>query len=70
VPDRAYLYKTDLEQWRWTRKSSNGETIAASTESYRNKSDAVKNYERVAGSDSPLLEDLSSNPDDESSTTP
>jgi uncharacterized protein YegP (UPF0339 family) len=58
MPDRAYLYKTGTEQWRWTRKSANGDTVAASTESYRNKADAVSNYERVSGEDSPLLEDL------------
>jgi uncharacterized protein YegP (UPF0339 family) len=65
MPDRAFIYIRD-GQWRWTRKAPNHETVAASTEGYDRKADAIANYERVSGPNSPLLEPL--NDDDEPST--
>lgn len=57
MPDRAYLYQSGTG-YRWRRQAANGLMVAASTESYENRKDAVANYERVSGEDSPLLEDL------------
>jgi uncharacterized protein YegP (UPF0339 family) len=67
--DRAYLYRSKTG-WRWHRKADNSETVAASTEGYANRSDAISNYERVSGTDAPSLE-LLNEPDptdDEPST--
>ncbi|WP_299281519.1 DUF1508 domain-containing protein [uncultured Tateyamaria sp.] len=35
-----YLYKDNQGYWRWKLKAANHETIAVSSESYVNKSDA------------------------------
>lgn len=45
--------------WRWTIKSSNGRKIGASSEGYKNKLDAVSNFELVThrSSDSGLPND-------------
>jgi uncharacterized protein YegP (UPF0339 family) len=36
-----YLYKDTANLWRWRYVASNGKTIAVSSESYYNKSDAL-----------------------------
>lgn len=57
MTDRAILYRDGSKEYRWVRSAANGEKVAASTESYRNKMDAIANYERVSGPDAPLLVD-------------
>ncbi|WP_082443345.1 MULTISPECIES: YegP family protein [unclassified Sphingomonas] len=45
-----YLYRDNANLWRWTFVSSNGRTIAVSSESYYNKSDAQNGINLVKGS--------------------
>ena len=52
---RSTLYKDDKGEWRWVRKAVNGEVIAASTESYKRKTNAIKNYLMVSNEDAPPL---------------
>ena len=52
---RSILYKTDKGEWRWVRRAVNGEVIAASTESYKRKANAIKNYLTVSNEDAPPL---------------
>lgn len=66
MPDRSYLYRASSGEYRWRRQAMNGEVVAASSEGYLRKRDAIVNYERVSGENPPILEDLT---DDESSTT-
>lgn len=40
---RIDLYKTLFRQWRWRVKSSNGKTVAASSESFKNRLDCIDN---------------------------
>jgi uncharacterized protein YegP (UPF0339 family) len=58
MPDRAYLYRDDNKEFRWVRKSANGDRVGAATEGYRSKQHARENYERTSGPDAPTLEDL------------
>lgn len=37
------LYKTWYKQWRWKIVASNGKTVAASTESFKNRKDCEDN---------------------------
>jgi uncharacterized protein YegP (UPF0339 family) len=52
-----YIYKDVSGQWRWRYVSSNGKTIAVSSEAYWNKSDcrAAVEIMRNSGS-SPVVE--------------
>lgn len=44
--DRWKFYKDHLNEWRWTRKALNGETVGASTEGYKNRGDCYANAMR------------------------
>lgn len=46
--NKAEFYR-DGRNWRWRIWSTNGLVIGASTESYINKADAVKNFSTVTG---------------------
>lgn len=39
------IYQDKAGEWRWNVKSANGEIVAASTEGYANKQDAIANYD-------------------------
>jgi len=39
------IYQDKAGEWRWNVKGANGKIIAASTEGYTNKQDAINNYE-------------------------
>lgn len=54
-PDSAELYQDTAGEWRWSRHAPNGLIVAASTEGYAIRIDAVDNYYRVAGADAPDL---------------
>jgi uncharacterized protein YegP (UPF0339 family) len=41
------VYKDAKGEWRWKIQSSNNRTIAASSESYKNRKDAVKNLNSI-----------------------
>jgi uncharacterized protein YegP (UPF0339 family) len=47
-PDTIVVYAS-MDEWRWTRKAPNGVTIAASTEGYNDKRDAMRNITRTQG---------------------
>jgi len=34
-----WMYKDNRNEWRWTYEASNGETIAVSSEGYKNRND-------------------------------
>lgn len=40
------IYTDNAGQWRWRRKSTNGNIVGASTEGYKNKQDCIDNAER------------------------
>ena len=44
--DTWTIYKDNADEWQWTRKARNGETVGASTEGYINKSDCIANARR------------------------
>ena len=44
--DNWTIYQDNAKEWRWTRKSPNGNTVGASTEGYKNRSDCVANAKR------------------------
>jgi len=46
MADKWEFYKDANGNWRWRRKSPNGEVVGASTEGYRNKSDCEANARR------------------------
>ena len=50
MADRYVIYKDDKKQYRWRYKSSNGEIIADSGESYVNKSDCRNGINIMKGS--------------------
>lgn len=56
--EEAELIVTEDGQFRWVRRARNGETIGASTEFYKRRIDAVRNYFKVNGGDEapPLVE--------------
>lgn len=37
------LFKDDKGEWRWNRKAANNKVIGASSESFKNKQDAIGN---------------------------
>lgn len=41
------VYKDAKGEWRWKIQSSNNRVIAASSESYKNRKDAVKNLNSI-----------------------
>lgn len=43
------LYKDKAGEWRWNYAAGNGNVIAASTEGYARKADAVRGIEIVTG---------------------
>ena len=47
--DETTFWRDDNNQWRWRIKAGNHEVIAASSEAYVRRIDAVANYERVTG---------------------
>lgn len=44
--DRWEFYQEGNGDWRWRRIALNGRIVAASTEGYRNRADAVANARR------------------------
>lgn len=44
--DKWFIEKDSKGEWRWTRKATNGKTVGASTEGYKNKLDCIKNAQR------------------------
>lgn len=44
--DKWYFHQESNGDWRWTRKSPNGNTVGASTEGYRHRSDCEANARR------------------------
>lgn len=44
--DTWEVYKDRAGEWRWRRKASNGQTVGASTEGYKNKQDCIANARR------------------------
>ena len=67
MPDTARLFRGHDGAWRWRRYSANHEIIAASSEGYLHRLDAIENYQRVTGPEAPHLEEDGGN-DDEPST--
>lgn len=56
MSDEAILYRDDEGEFRWVRKSANGDVVGASTEGYVRKIDAKDNYLRGnTGPDAPEL---------------
>jgi uncharacterized protein YegP (UPF0339 family) len=49
MADRTYpsywMYKDNKGEWRWTYEAKNGETIAVSSEGYKNRSDCERGIE-------------------------
>ena len=60
MPDKAFLYRDQNDEYRWIVKAGNGERIASATEGYKDRRDAIANYERVRGDSATPLDDLSS----------
>lgn len=54
--DKATLYLDDAGEWRWRRTAENGEEVAASSEGYVDKTDAVENFDRINGPHAPALD--------------
>ena len=44
--DKWDIYIDSKGEWRWSRTASNGKTVGASTEGYKNRSDCVANAKR------------------------
>ena len=44
--DRWNFYLDSRGEWRWTRTAPNGRIVGASSEGYRNRSDAIANARR------------------------
>lgn len=44
-----YLYKDAKKEWRWSYEAKNGKTIAVSSESYKNRTDAEHSIEIMKG---------------------
>lgn len=44
--DTVLFYRDPQKEWRWKRTASNGEVVGASTEGYKNFSEAQANLER------------------------
>lgn len=44
--DTWKIYKDVSNEWRWERKSANGNIVGASTEGYKNREDCVANAKR------------------------
>ncbi|MCB1097576.1 MAG: DUF1508 domain-containing protein [Verrucomicrobiales bacterium] len=44
--DKWTLYKDKKSEWRWKRVASNGRTVGASTEGYKNRSECIENAQR------------------------
>ena len=44
--DAWRIYQDARSEWRWERKATNGRTVGASTEGYRNRADCVANAKR------------------------
>lgn len=49
MDDRVVLYRDASGGWRWRRTAPNGEPVAASSEAYRDRADAIANLQRVNG---------------------
>lgn len=45
VNSRVEYYQDSTGQWRWRVRAANGEIISESSESYRDRSDAVHGYQ-------------------------
>ena len=46
IGDKWNIYKDAKGEWRWSRIASNGKTVGASTEGYKNREDCVANAKR------------------------
>ena len=46
IGDKWNIYKDSKGEWRWTRTAQNGNTVGASTEGYKNRTDCVANAQR------------------------
>jgi hypothetical protein len=44
--DRVDFYKDRKKQWRWKRTAPNGPIVGASTEAYKRRTDAIRNFRR------------------------
>ena len=44
--DTWTIYQDASGEWRWKRVAKNGQTVGASTEGYKNRSDCVENARR------------------------
>ncbi len=53
---RYVIYLDDADEYRWRYVARNGETISVSSESYKDKRDALTSIHLVGGDD-PTLDD-------------
>lgn len=44
--DKWIIYQQENGDWRWTRKTADGEILDASAEGFRNRADAVADARR------------------------
>lgn len=45
-----WMYRDARNEWRWTYHAANGEEIAVSSESYRNRTDCLRSIEIMKAS--------------------
>ena len=45
--DKWEFYKDSKNEWRWTRRATNGQVVGASHEGYKRRPPCVKNAERA-----------------------
>jgi len=47
-----WMYKDNRNEWRWTYEAANGETIAVSSEGYKNRADCQRGIDIMKASHS------------------
>ena len=58
MASRYELKKDKRSEWRWAYKAANGETIAVSSEGYKNKSDCVHGIDLVKNSQNDPVDEI------------
>lgn len=68
----AVVYRDHAREWRWRIEAPNGRVVAASSESYKNRGDALANLRTVttAGAESGAMTETPMQPDDQPTPTP